>query len=189
MSCNTCGKPSCGGQCGCKDHACECFGGVKTQYIGDLPVDNLESVADYFLAERDVEDPATGNIVRSFVRVPGGKLFPNANMDNIVALEANNVALVVPENQVRGVYMSNEANSFIMRYADGNHPAVMLALGEMANLMLVQNSGFVNIPNGHQYVVGVQYYLGEDGEPVADSTVTGQKLFVPVSRTKLAINL
>ena len=34
-----------------------------------------------------------------------------------------------------------------------------------------------------------QYYLGENGEPVTDSTITGQKLFIPISDTKLAINM
>lgn len=178
--CETCHKPDCHGGC---------QGKPVTQYIGDLPIDNLDSVADYFLAERDVEDPQTGTIVRSFVRVPGGKLFPNANMDNIIALETNNLAMEVPENQVRAVYISNEANSFIMKYADASHPAVMLALGTLAGMMLVQNTGFVNIPAGHNYIVGVQYYVGENGEPVTDASITGQRLFIPVSATKLALNI
>ena len=67
---------------------------------------------------------------------------------------------------------------------------MFLMLGEyIDNVMRVQNTGFVNIPEGHQYIVGVQYYLGTDGEPVADSTVTGQKLFIPVSGTVLAVNM
>jgi hypothetical protein len=53
--------------------------------------------------------------------------------------------------------------------------------------MRVQNTGFVNIPEGHQYIVDATYYLGENGEPTTDSTITGQKLFIPVSNTKLAI--
>ena len=180
MACNECHKQDCFGGC---------HGKPVTQYIGDLPIDNLESIADYFLAERDVEDMETGTVVRSFVRVPGRKLFPTANMDNVVALEPNNIALEVPENQVRAVYIANEANSYIMKYADATHPATMLALGKLTDLMLVQNCGFVNIPDGHDHVVGVQYYAGEDGVPVADSTITGQKLFIPVSKTKLSVNL
>lgn len=178
--CETCHKPNCHGGC---------QGKPVTQYIGDLPIDNLDSIADYFLAERDVEDPQTGTVVRSFVRVPGGKLFPNANMDNITALEPNNLSIDVPENQVRAVYIANEANSLIMKYADASHPATMLALGKMADMMLVQCSGFVNIPAGHNYIPGLQYYVGANGEPVTDSTITGQKLFHAVSPTKLAMNL
>lgn len=197
MACSTCGKQpgscgcgntcNCGGNCG-GNCGCGCHKDVKTQYIGELPIDNLESVADYFLAERDVEDPATGNIVRSFVRVPGGKLFPNANMDNIVAIETNNVAIEVPENQVRAVYIKNEGSANTMQYADEGHRATMLALGEMAGLMLVQNTGFVNIPHGHRYIVGVDYYAGENGEPVANLS-HGTHLFTPISSTKLAVNI
>jgi hypothetical protein len=55
--------------------------------------------------------------------------------------------------------------------------------------MRVQNTGFVIIPEGHQYTVGLQYYVGENGEPVTDSTITGQKLFKPQSSTVLAVNM
>lgn len=181
MAC-ACNKPSCPGNCGC-------HGKPATQYIGELPVDNLESIADYFIAERDVEDPLTGNTIRSLVRVSGAKLFPNSNMDNVAALEANNTSLEVPKGQVRAVYIANEVNSNVMRYADASHPAVMLALGPWTDLMLVQNSGFVNMNDQHEYIIGAQYYLGENGVPTTDSSITGQKLFVPVSSTKLAVNL
>lgn len=110
-------------------------------------------------------------------------------MDNVIALEPNNLGINIPENQVRAVYIANESNSHIMRYADTTHPAVMLAIGKLADLVLVQNCGFVNIPETHNYIVGVQYYAGENGEPVTDSTITGQKLFIPVSSYRLAINL
>lgn len=179
--------------CGCEHegHAdgCGCNKKPVTQYIGDIPVDTLDSVVDYFLGERDIEDPNTGNVVRSLVRIPGGKLFPNANMDNVTALEANNEAITVPENQVRAVYVANVANTPTMLYADNAHKTAMLAVGELANMILVQNCGFVNIPNGHEYILGVQYYAGENGEPVTDASITGQKLFIPVSRTKLSVNL
>lgn len=181
MAC-PCNKPNCLGNCGC-------HGKPATQYIGELPIDNLESIADYFIAERDVEDPNTGTIIRSLVRISGSKLFPNSNMDNVAALETNNTSIEVPKGQVRGVYISNEVNTHVMRYADASHPAVMLALGPWTDLMLVQNSGFVNMNEPHEYVVGAQYYLGENGAPTTDESITGQKLFIPVSSTKLAINL
>ena len=181
MACK-CNKPSCPGNCGCT-------GKPATHYIGELPVDNLESIADYFIAERDVEDPLTGNVKRDLVRVPGTKLFPNSNMDNVAAIETNNLDMVVPKGQVRAVYIANEVNANVMRYADASHPAVMLALGPWTDLMLVQNSGFVNMGTPHEYVVGVTYYVGENGEPTSDASITGQELFVPVSSTKLAIKL
>lgn len=166
-----------------------CNQSVETQYIGELPVDTLASLPDYFLAERDILDQNTGNVVRSIVRVPTGKIFPHANMDNVFALEMNNEAMVVPENQVRAVYIRNAGNAYVMEYADALHAPTTLAIGRLNDeLMLCQNSGVINIPEGHDYNIGEQYYVGENGEPVTDPT-SGIKLFTPLNKTILAINL
>lgn len=168
----------------------DCNQKVKTINIADVAIDNLASLPDYFLAERDVEDAATGNVVRTPVRVPSGKIFPNANNDNVIGLEVNNSAIVVPENQVRAGYIANEPGANVMRYADASHPVTFLMLGlHSDNIMRVQNCGFVNIPEGHNYFINSQYYVGANGEPVTDASITGQKLFKPVSDTKLAINM
>ena len=71
---------------------------VKTINIADVAVDNLATLPDYFLAERDVEDVATGNITRTPVRVRSSDIFPNANNDNVIALAINNDGITVPEN-------------------------------------------------------------------------------------------
>lgn len=162
---------------------------VKTVNIADVAIDNLATLPDYFLAERDVEDVATGNITRTPVRVRSSDIFPNANNDNVIALAINN-DITVPENQVRAGYIKNEVGAPTMQYAGTSNAAVFLMLGKHAdNLMRVQNTGFVNIPEGHQYIIGADYWLGENGEVVTDPTITGQHLFVPVSNTKLAINI
>ena len=167
-----------------------CNNKVKTVNIADVAIDNLASLPDYILAERDIADESTGNMVRTPVRVPAKKLFPNANQDNIIGIEINNTAITVPEGQVRAGYIDNQPGANIMKYAGVGHAAVFLMLGDyIENVMRIQNTGFVNIPEGHQYIVGVQYYLGENGEPVSDSTVTGQKLFIPISGNVLAVNM
>gem|GEM_PF-2249474 len=166
----------------------DCNRPVKTINIADVAIDNLDTYPEYFLAERDIEDTTTGNTVRTPVRVPSARLFPNANNDNVIGLEVNNSAITVPDNQVRAGYIANEPGANVMRYAGPNHEAVFLMLGLHAeNIMRVQNTGFVNIPEGHHYIVDATYYLGENGEPVTDSSITGQKLFKPLSDTKLAI--
>lgn len=166
----------------------DCNRPVKTINIADVAIDNFATLPDYFLAERDIMDESTGNTVRTPVRVPSGKIFPNANNDNVTGIEINNSAITVPENQVRAGYVANEPGANIVRYADASHPAVFLMLGlHTDNIMRIQNTGFVNIPEGHQYLVGATYYVGENGEPVTDSSITGQKLFIPISDTKLAI--
>lgn len=167
-----------------------CNNRVETVNIADVAIDTLASLPDYFLAERDILDQASGNVKRTPVRVPSATLFPNVNNDNVIGLAINNLAITVPEKQVRAGYISNEPGALVMKYADTSHPAVFLMLGlHTDNIMRVQNTGFVNIPEGHSYIVGAQYYLGADGEPVTDSTITGQKLFVPLSSTVLAVKI
>lgn len=167
-----------------------CNNRVETVNIGDVAIDTLPTMVDYFLGERDVTDDATGVIKRTPVRVPSAKIFPNANNDNVIGLAVNNTAITVPDNQVRAGYISNEPGALVMKYADASNHADFLMLGlHTDNIMRVQNTGFVIIPEGHQYIPGTQYYLGENGEPVTDSTITGQKLFKPQSSTVLAVNM
>lgn len=168
----------------------DCNKPVKTEYIANVPIDNLATLPDFILAERDVEDVTTGNIARTFVRVPAEKLFPNGNYANIAAIQANNTALDIPANEVRAGYVANEGSANVAKYADSTHTPVFLMLGFSADLLLVQSTGIVNILEGHPYIVGAQYYAAADGsgEPVTDST-SGQKLFIPISQTQLAINI
>ena len=170
--------------CGCNDNK------VKTVKVGDVAIDNLASLPDFILGERDIVDDSTGNVKRTPVRIPSTTLFPNVNNDNVIGLAINNTAIVVPENQVRAGYVENAVGANIMRYAGESNAATFLMLGlHTDNVMRVQNTGFVNIPAGHSYIVGAQYYVGENGEPVTDASVTGQKLFIPVSGTVLAMNM
>ncbi len=167
-----------------------CNNKVETVKAGDIAIDSMVTLPDYILAERDVVNDETGNIKRELVRVPSVNLFPNANNDNVIGLPINNTAIVVPENQVRAGYVQNAVGGNIMQYADASNHARFLMLGTHTDgVMRVQNTGFVVIPNGHNYIVGAQYYLGENGEPVTDASITGQKLFVPESRTVLSVKI
>lgn len=167
-----------------------CDNKVETVNIANVAIDTLASLPDYILAERDITDDSTGNIKRTPVRVPSAKLFPNVNNDNVIGLAINNTAITVPENQVRAGYIENAVGANIMQYAGAGHAATFLMLGlHVDNVMRVQNTGFVNIPAGHSYIVGADYWLGENGEPVTDSTITGQHLFTPVSGTVLAVDI
>ena len=168
----------------------DCNKPAKTEYIANVPIDNLADLPDFILAERDVEDITTGNIARTFVRVPAEKLFPNGNYANVAAIQANNTTITVPDNEVRAGYVANEGSANVTKYADASHNPVFLMLGFSTDLLLVQSTGIVNILEGHNYIVGAQYYAADDGsgEPVTDPT-SGQKLFIPISQTQLAINL
>lgn len=157
--------------------------------ISDVDIDDLATVPDYFLGARAIEDPATGNTIISPVRVPGARVMPTGNLANVIALETNNTALAVPKGQVRAGYMDTQPGGNIMKYAGTNHRAEFLMIGDYTDgKMLVQQTGFLRINEGHSYIVGSQYYLSEDGEPTTDNTITGQKLFKPLDDYVLSIN-
>lgn len=161
---------------------------MVTQYLGDVQIDALDSLPDFLLAERDVEDPLSGDLIRSLVRVPAGKLFPNGNYDNVSAIVANNDELDIPDRQVRAGYVKNNVSSAQVLYADAENPAMFLMLGELTDMVLIQPTGVINMLAGHDYIIGAQYYVGEAGVPTTDAT-SGQKLFIPISRTQLLINM
>lgn len=164
-----------------------CNQNIKTEYIANVPIDSLASLPDFILAERDVEDVTTGNIARTFVRVPAQKLFPQGNWANIAPIQANNTAITIPDGEVRAGYVGGDG---VTRYADENHAPTFLMVGFMTDLLLTQCAGTIVIPEGHPYVIGAQYYAAADGsgEPVTDPT-SGQKLFTVASNTQLNINL
>lgn len=157
--------------------------------INDVDIDDLSSAPDYFLGMREIEDTASGDTDIIPVRVPGAKVMPTGNLANVIALETNNDAITVPDNQVRAGYMDVQPGGVIMKYADTDHAAEFLMLGAYTNgKMLIQSTGFLRIPAGHSYIVGTQYYLDDDGEPTTDNTVTGQKLFKPLDDYVLMVN-
>lgn len=158
-------------------------------HVADLDIDDLATIPDYFLAIRGVEDPTDGNTIFTPVRVPGARVMPTGNLANVTAITSNNPTLEIPENQVLAGYLNAQPGGNIMVLADSIHPAMFLMVGNYTNgKVLIQTTGFLTIPAGHQYIPLQQYYLGENGEPVTDSTVTGQKLFLPLDEYTLSIN-
>lgn len=158
-------------------------------HVLDLDIDDLASIPDYFIAVRTLEDPSTGATIATPVRVPGARVMPTANLANVVALDTNNSALEVPEGQVLAGYYDNQPGGNIMKLADSTHPAEFLMLGKYTDeKMLVQATGFLNFPNGHHYIGGQTYWLGDNGQPVTDSTITGQKLFKALNDQILNVN-
>lgn len=161
---------------------------IETTYLGDLPIDTLDALPDFFIVERDIYDETTGNTTRTLTRVPSKKILPNGNFDNIAFIEANNTAIEVPEGQVRGGYIKNEGSRMVMHFADLDTAPDFLILGKRAGLIMIQNTGFLHILGGHDYIIGQDYYQGRNGEPTTDNT-SGKKLFKPLSRTILAVKL
>lgn len=169
---------------------CECNKKPYTiMSINDVDIDDLASVPDYFIGVRTIEEPSTGAVKSSPVRVPGTRVMPTGNLANVTALDTNNTTLEIPENQVRGGYIDVQPGGNIMRLADASHPAEFLMIKNYTNgKMLIQTTGFLNMPAGHQYLVGQQYYMDAAGAPTTDGSVTGQKLFKPLSDYVLNVN-
>lgn len=158
-------------------------------HIADLDIDDLATIPDYFLGIRAVESETDGNTIYTPVRVPGARVMPTGNLANVTALTSNNPALEIPEKQVLAGYYDAQPGGDIMKLADSTHAAEFLMIGNYTNgKILVQATGFLTFPQGHQYIPHQQYYLGEDGQPVTDSTITGQKLFKPLDENTLNIN-
>lgn len=156
------------------------------QSIHDVDVDDLTTLPDYLIGVREVEDPSTGNSIMTPVRVPTEKIAPNGNLANVIALDANNSALEVPEGQVLAGYYDYQPGGAIMSLADSTHPAKFLMLGKYADgKMLVQANGFLTFPNGHQYIPGADYYLSDNGQPVTSGE---QKLFYAINDKVLLVN-
>lgn len=167
----------------------ECNKPYTITHIADLDIDDLATIPDYFLGIRAVESPTDGSTIYTPVRVPGGRVMPTGNLANVTALTSNNQSLEIPENQVLAGYYNAQPGGNIMMLADEHHAAMFLMVGNYANgKILVQTTGFLTIPAGHQYIPLQQYYLGDNGQPVTDSTITGQKLFIPLDDYTLNIN-
>ncbi len=171
MSCNKC------------DHK-----NLETQYIGEVPIDSLTDLPEYLLAERDVEDEFSGDVVRSLVRIPTKRIAPNGNLDNIFAVVANNDELTLGEAQVKAVAVAQVGSSYSVIPADDDHATMFIMVGRDGNNVLAQNCGVINILCGHDYVLLAQYYRGENGEPTTDDA-SGEKLFIPISKTQLLVNM
>lgn len=162
---------------------------LETQYIGDVPIDALSDLPEYLLAERDVEDELSGDVVRSLVRIPTKRIAPNGNLDNIFAV-ADNEAITIPEGQVRSGRVSNQGSYYETQYSDLEGEPMFIMVGKLGDKILAQNCGVINILCGHDYIIGQQYYGGDLGVPSTDdASGTAKKLFIPISKTQLLVNM
>lgn len=167
----------------------ECNKPYTTEHVLNLDVDDLATIPDFFLAVRTLEDPSTGATVATPVRVPGARVMPTGNLANVKAMTTNNTVINVPEKQVLAGYYDAQPGGNMMELADSTHPAMFLIIGNYTNgKALVQANGFLTFPQGHEYIPLRQYYLGDNGQPVTDSTITGQKLFFVLDDYTLNIN-
>ena len=172
-----------------KDNMKECKKPYTITHIADLDIDDLATTPDYFLGIRAIESQTDGNTIYTPVRVPGARVMPTGNLANVIAMTSNNPSLEIPEKQVMAGYYDAQPGGNIMSLADSTNAAQFMMIGNYTNgKILIQTTGFLTFPQGHQYIPLQQYYLGENGEPVTDASITGQKLFIPLDDYVLNIN-
>lgn len=166
-----------------------CGPDIEVMELAELPIDNLASLPDEFLAVRDVIDESTGRVLHTITRIPSGRLFPTGALANAFTLDGNNDKLEIAEGQPLPAYVQKEATENIVYPANKTHPAQFLVIGKIGDLLLCQNTGVVVELTGHDYIVSQQYYVAANGGVTTNASETGQKCFIPVSDTKLLINL
>ena len=168
---------------------CKCKKPYTVSHVSELDIDDLATIPDYFIGVRTLTSETDGNTIYTPVRVPGARVMPTGNLANVTALTSNNTALEIPEKQVLAGYFDAQPGGNVMKVADTSHSAMFLMIKNYTNgKVLVQTTGFLNFPEGHEYIPLQQYYLGDNGQPVTDSTITGQKLFIPLDDYTLNIN-
>lgn len=162
---------------------------VGIQDVSELSIWNLESLPDFFLAIASFEDKNTGEFTNTFVNVPAEKLFPAGALSGAFPLQTNNPDLTIPENGVLPIYVENQAIRNVVLPADGQNKADALAFQVIDGTVVSKNAGVIEIMGGHNYIVGQVYYLATDGGVTTDASQTGQRLFKPLSKSILAIQM
>lgn len=154
----------------------------------NLPVDALEALPEEFIGVDIKNDPITGNKIYTPTRVKTSRLLPNATWANKLSLNPNNTELDVPDRQVlAGKVVSYSTTISIEKTATASDRVDFLLLGKTEDgRIVVQNTGFIVMPDGHDYIIGAQYFSGANGAPTTSGT---HKLFVPISSTVLAVNI
>lgn len=166
----------------------QCNKPYTIMHVSEIDVDDLATVPDSFLAVREVEDPATGNTIYTPVRVPGTRVMPTGNMANVTALTTNNTSLSLEFGELWAGYIDTQPTGNVMRPATSMNAPQFLMIGDYPNgKMLIQTTGLLTLPKGHNYLIGQQYYAGEDGAPTTE-VVEGRKLFKPLSDTVINVN-
>lgn len=95
------------------------------------------------------------------------------------------------DRQVMPAYISRNAPYPVFR-ADKDHHAKFLVVGEDKNdadYFGIKADGVFVFPEGHDYVVGADYYLDQKGNVSTDSAASNQHLFYVLNNRAILIKL
>lgn len=163
---------------------------MEVQELAELPIDNLETVPDYFLTERTVLDETTGKVLHSITRTPGNRVVPTGNLQNVFTLDPGIDGWNVDTSLPVPAYVQNNGSNNQVLQAGSGHRAQFMVIGQLGDLLLCQSIGVLSILEGHQFIPGAKYYTSNvQGQVTTDASQTGQYLFTVVSDTKLLLNV
>lgn len=155
---------------------------IEVKEVQELPIDRFGKIPDYFYTVKTSIDKTDGTVKQSTMLTPGAAIFPDGNLAHVYPLETNNPNLTVEPGQVLPAYIENTGITNTIYAADANHPAQFLITKIEAGRAYCQADSWVRIPEGHKYIVGLNYYRSEtEGEVTTDASQTGQLLFTPMS--------
>lgn len=157
---------------------------IGIQDVSEIEVDLTPNMPDFLFGINTVLNEQTGNVMSQPVRVPGNKVIPRSVGE--FPLETNNDTLTVPDLQVVACYILNTGRQNQIVQATAAHAPIFLVSSIDGAVAKCQNTGVLNMPGGHDYTIGMQYYFS-DGEISTNSS--NQPLFVPISEYQLLINM
>lgn len=129
-------------------------------------------------------------------RLPISRLTPGSTLQsNTYSLAGNGFNQEIPVNKVVPAYVySTSPNDIrVANSSDKTTLAQFLILTKDTDVTgnyIVQSSGSYTFTNGHEYIVGKDYYLGADGFPTTERPDTNaQKLFSVLDSTTIMIDI
>lgn len=150
----------------------------------------------YLIMMTNVYVEQYGCKVPAAYRLPISRLTPGSTFQsNTYSLAGNGFNQEIPVNKVVPAYVySTSPNDIrVANSSDKTTLAQFLVLAKDTDVTgnyIVQSSGSYTFTNGHEYIVGKDYYLGADGFPTTERPDTNaQKLFSVLDSMTIMIDL
>lgn len=166
----------------------------------DLPVFNKPELPDssYLVLLANTPYANNGCGGTGIFKLPLNRITPGSTLQSgLYSVSGGGTSVAIPTNQVVPAYITNTLPNMV-RVANANNAttkAKFLILSVDPNdstRYVIQSDGFYTFPEGHNYTIGLQYYLAEGTESGKVTTVPpaiAQPLFYVVDQVTILINI
>lgn len=172
------------------------------EYIpsSDVPVYGLPELPDngYVLLLANSPYANNGCGGSGIFKLPLNRITPGGSLQTgLYSLFGGGATVAIPDRQVVPAYLTATMPNMIQA-ANANSltsKAKFLILSVDANdssRYIIQSSGFYTFPEGHNYVIGQQYYLADGADSGRVTTVppaNAQPIFYVLDRLSILINI